>query len=258
MQWSMSDNWIDSRLGTWISALLSEGTTPPPGDIAVTFGPPGPDGGPAAQAGRKPRGINLHLLSIAPHAQATTRVERRTESQLVLRYLVTSWAEQRELAESLLCGLALHLLGRGASGPDGRSEIIVEATPPPLELLSVLGLPPRPALVLDLPLVHVEVAAPARRVAQPPIVRSEAAATLWGVLLGPDALPVAAAQVELQAFGRSAETDPAGQFRITGVPANLADQTLRVRARGVERTFRLPAGGDGGPLTLRMSFAEEG
>jgi len=256
MQWSVSDNWIDSRLGAWISSLLSEVTTPPPGDIAVTFGPPGPDGGPAAQAGRKPQGINLHLVSIAPHAQTTTRGERRTESQIVLRYLVTSWAEQRELAESRLCMLAFHLLGRGASGPDGRSEIVVEAAP--AEVLAALGLAPRPALTLGLPLVHVEVAEPARRVAHPPIVRTEAAATLWGILLGPDDLPIAAAQVELPAFGRITETDPAGQFRLTGVPANLTDRTLRVRARGVERSFRLSAGSDGGPLTLRMSFAEEG
>ena len=222
----------------------------------MTFGPPGPDGSSAPQAGRKQQGINLHLLSIAPHPQAAARGERRTESQLVLRYLVTSWAEQRELAESLLCTLAFHLLGRGAGGPDGRSEIVVEAAP--LEILAALGLPPRPALMVGVPLVHIEVAEPARRVMHPPIVRSEGATTLWGVLLGPGDVPVAAAQVELPAFGRFAETDPAGQFRITGVPANLADRTIRVRARGVERSFRLAAGSDGGPLTLRMSFAEEG
>jgi hypothetical protein len=257
MQWSISDPWIDSRLGEWISSLLAEVTAPPPGEIAVTFGPPGPDGGPAPQAGRKQQGINLHLLSIAPHAQATTRGERRTEAQLVLRYLVTTWAEQRELAESLLCMLALHLLGRGANGPDGRSEISVEATPAP-EVLAALGLPPRAALTLGLPLVHVEMEAPARRVTHPPSVLTEAAATLWGILLGPDELPIAAARVDLPAFGRSTETDEAGQFRITGVPANLADRTLHVRARGIERTFRLSAGNDGGPLTLRMSFAEEG
>jgi hypothetical protein len=261
MQWSMSDNWINSRLGAWIASLLSEATTPPPAELAVTFGPPGPDGGPAPQAGRKQQGINLHLLGIAPHAEATTRgehrSERRIEAQIVLRYLVTSWADQAEAADALLCALAFHLLGRGAGGPDGRSEITVEATPP-LEVLTALGLPPRPALMMGLPLVHVEVAEPARRVAHPPIVRTEVAATLWGLLLGPDDLPIAGAQVELPAFGRIAETDPAGQFRITGVPANPADRTIRVRARGVERTFRMPAGGDGGPLTLRLSFAEEG
>lgn len=258
MQWSMTDNWINPRLGTWLSSLLGETATPLQGEIAVTFGPPGPDGGPASQAGRAKQGVNLHLLSIAPHVQATTRVERRTESQIVLRYLATSWAEQSDTAESLLCTLAFQLLGRGASGPDGRSEIVVEATPPPFEVLAALGLPPRPALMLGLPLVHVEVAQAARRVAHPPIVRSEVSGTLWGILLGPDDSPIAAAQVEFPAFGRVTETDPAGQFRFTSVPADLADQTIRVRARGVERTFRLAAAGDGGPLTLRMSFAEEG
>lgn len=256
MQWSMSDTWINPRLGAWISSLLSEAGAPPPGEIAVTFGPAGPDGGPAAQAGRKKQGINLYLLGIAPHAQAAARAERRTESQLVLRYLVTGWAEESERSDALLCALAFHLLGRGAGGPDGRSEVVIE--PAPLEVLAALGLPPRPALTMGLPLVHVEVAEPARRVAHPPIVRAEAAATLRGILLGPDDLPIAAARVELPAVGRSAETDPAGRFRIAGVPANLADRTLRVRARGIERSFRLSAGNDGEPLILRMSFAEEG
>ncbi|HWU85926.1 MAG TPA: carboxypeptidase-like regulatory domain-containing protein [Kofleriaceae bacterium] len=252
MQWSMSDNWIHPVLGTWLTSLLGEDGT------AVTFGPPGPDGGPASQAGRARRGINLHLLSIAPHERATTRGERRTESQLVLRYLATGWAEQIDVAESLLCTLAFQLLGRGASGPDGRSEIVVETTPPPFELLAALGLSPRPALLLGLPLVHVETTEPARRVTQPPIIRGELAEALWGTLVGPDDVPIASAQVELPALGRITETDRTGQFRLAGVPADLAGQTIRVRARGIERSFRLSAGGGGGPLTLRMSFAEEG
>jgi hypothetical protein len=108
-----------------------------------------------------------------------------------------------------------------------------------------------------LPLVHVEVARPARRVAHPPDVRLEASRTHWGTVVGPDALPIAAAQVELPAFGRVTETDPAGQFRFPGVPADLIGQIIRVRARGVERTFRLSAG-DESPWILRMSFEEEG
>jgi hypothetical protein len=258
MQWSMSDNWINPLLGGWLSSSLGEAGATAQGGIAVTFGPPGADGGPVAQAGRAQRGINLHLLSIAPHAQATTRMERRTESQIVLRYLATSWAEQSDAAEALLCMLAFHLLGRGAHGPDGRSEIVVESTPPPLEVLTGLGLPTRPALMLGLPLVHVEDMKPARRVAHPPIIRAEISETLWGTLVGPDELPIAAAQVEFPAFGRVTETDPAGQFRFAGVPADRAGQAIRVRARGVERSFQLLAGGDGGPLTLRMSFGEDG
>ena len=258
MQWSISDTWIDPILGTWLASLLGEAAAPPSrGEVAVAFGPPGPDGGPAAEPGRAPRGINLHLLSIAPHARATTRIERRTESRLVLRYLATSWAEQRDVADAMLCALAFHLLGRGASGPDGRSEIELEAAPPSLEIFAALGLPPRPALILGLPLVHVEGAAPAPRVTRPPAVRAEPAGTLWGKLVGPDALPIAAAQVELPAFGRVTETDRTGQFQFHGVPADPAGQTIRVRARGAERSFRLAAGRDEGPVTVRMSFGEE-
>ncbi len=258
MLWSISDTWISPVLGAWLSSLLGEASAPRQGDISVTFGPPGPDGGPASQDARSGQGINLHLLSIAPHAQATTRMERRTESQIVLRYLATRGAEQRDAAAALLCMLAFRLLGRGASGPDGRSEISVETTPPPLELLAALGVAPQPALMLGLPLVHVERMQPARRVAHPPAIRAEPSGTLWGTLIGPDEVPIAAAQVEFPAYGRVTETDPAGQFHFAGVPVDPAGQTIRVRARGVERSFRLPAEGDGGPLILRLGFGEEG
>jgi hypothetical protein len=261
----MSSNWITPRLGEWLASLLGDtgatlgdtGATPR-GDVAVTFGPPGPDGGPASQAGRTTRGVNLHLLTIAPHVQATTRLERRTELQLVLRYLATSWAEQRDIADSVLCTLAFHLLGRGAGGPDGRSEVVIDAMPPSLEILTALGVTPRPALILGLPLVYVDEPAPARRVLQPPIVRAELAETLRGTLVGPDELPIAAAQVEFLAFGLVTATDRSGRFRFDRVPADLASQTLRIRARGVEQTFQLSAVGPDGTLTLRMSFGEEG
>jgi hypothetical protein len=75
--------------------------------------------------------------------------------------------------------------------------------------------------------------------------------------VGPNEAPIAAAHVELPALGRITETDPAGRFRFVGVPAKRADQTLRVRARGLERTFRLADGGDD-TVTLRMSLKEEG
>lgn len=258
MQWSMTDNWINSLLGAWLSSSLGEAAAAPPEDAAVTFGPPGPDGGPDPQAGRARRGINLHLMSIAPHPQSITRVERRTETQIVLRYLATSWAEQREEAEALLCKLAFHLLGSGAGGPDGQSEIVVETPPPPPELLAALGLPPRPALMLGLSLVRVESRPPARRVAHPPIIRAEPSESLSGTLIGPDEQPIAAAQVEFPAVGRVTETDRTGRFHFTGVPASPAGQTIRVRARGIERSFRLPASAEGGAWTLRMSFGEEG
>jgi hypothetical protein len=257
MQWSITDTWIDPILESWLSSLFGEAAAARRGEVAVAFGPPGPDGGPAAQPGRAAQGINLHLLSVAPHARATTRVERRTESRLVLRYLATSWAEQRDVADAMLCELAFHLLGRGATGPDGQSEIEVETTPPAAEVLTALGVPPRPALVLGLSLVHVEAPAPAPRVTRPPAIRGAPSGTLWGKLVGPDELPVAGAHVELPVFGRSAETDPVGEFRFFGVPADPAGQTVRVRARGVVRSYRLPAARGDGPLTVRMSFGEE-
>ena len=137
------------------------------GDAAVTFGPPSPDGGPSGAAARASRGINLHLLSIAPAPEAPLRGERRIELQIALRYLATSWAEERDAAD-LLCTLVFHLLSPGVRGPDQQGEIALETAPPPQEVLSALGLPPRPAVVLQVPLFHVEEPPFAPRVTEAP------------------------------------------------------------------------------------------
>jgi hypothetical protein len=257
VQWSMSGNWISPLLGEWLSSLLRKAAATLAADLVVTFGAPGADGGPPAQAGRAKRGVNLHLLSVAPHEQATARTERRTESRLVLRYLVTTWAEQSDVADSLLCALAFCLLGPGAPGPDGRSEVSVDGTPP-LDVFQALAVPPRPALIVGLPLVHVDEPAPARRVLHPPIVRAELAEALSGRLVGTDDLPIAAAQVEFPALGLVTQTDPDGWFRFARLPVTLDGLTIRVRARGVVRTFQLSDMAADRSVTLQMTFGEEG
>jgi hypothetical protein len=209
MQWSMSDTWISPALAAWLASLVDDSAGP--GEVVVAFGAPGSDGGPPAPTGRGVQGINLHLLSVAPHAQAVTRGERRTESQLVLRYLATSWAAARDTADALLCALTFRLLGRGATGPDGQSDVVVDTAPPALELFGALGIAPRPAIVFALPLVQVEVIEPGRRVIHPPVVHAGIADTLWGRLIGADERPIAAAQVEFPSLGRVTQTDPMGQ-----------------------------------------------
>jgi hypothetical protein len=257
VQWSMSGNWINPLLGEWLSSLLRGAAATLAEDLVVSFGAPGADGGPPAQVGRAKRGINLHLLSVAPHEQATARTEHRTESRLVLRYLVTSWAEQSDTADSLVCALAFCLLGNGATGPDGRSDIDIEATPP-LDILKALAVPPRPALIVGVPLVHVDEPAPARRVLYPPIVRAELAEALSGRLVGTNDLPIAAAQVEFPALGLVTQTDPDGWFRFARLPVTLDGLTLRVRARGVVHTFQLSDMAADRSVTLQMTFGEEG
>jgi hypothetical protein len=257
MQWSISQGWINPVLGEWLTGLVAE-TSKPTARPSITFGPPSSDGGRGAEAERSAEGFNMHLLSITPHAQATTRDERRTETQLVLRYLITSWAQSRDAADALLCTLAIALLVHGATGPDGRSDIIVETAPPPVELWAALGVPPRPALLLALPLMYAEALESARRVTQPPIIRGGPAERLFGVLVGPNEVPIAGAQVDLPAYGRVTETDRQGHFEFVGVPSKLVGQLVRVRARGVERSFQVKAERMHAPLVLRMSFGEEG
>jgi hypothetical protein len=264
VQWSMSGNWINPLLGEWLSSLLRGTAAAAPSDPVVTFGAPGPDGGPPASAvaggtARAKRGINLHLLSVAPHEQATTRIERRTESKLVLRYLVTSWAEQSDVADAQICKLAFHLLENGAHGPDGRSDVAIEGTPAP-EVLAALGVTPRAALIVGLPLVHINEPPPARRVLHPPTVHVELAESLVGQVVGPNEAPVPSAQVEFPALGLVSETDRDGWFRFARCPADLTGQTIRVRARGAVRTFQLSGSAIGADrsVILQMTFGEEG
>jgi hypothetical protein len=247
MQWSISHGWINPVLGEWLAGLLAE-TAKSAARRSITFGPPGSDGGPGAEVERSAEGCNLHLLSIAPHERATALEERRTETHLVLRYLVTSWAPSRDDADAVLCTLAIALLARGANGPDGRSDITVETAPPPVELWAALALP----------LMHVESLESARRVTQPPIIRGFPAERLSGVLVGPNEVPIAGARVDLPAYGRVTETDRQGHFEFVGVPPELVGQLVRVRARGIERSFQVTAERVRAPLVLRMSFGEEG
>jgi hypothetical protein len=255
MQWSISE--FNPALAAWLSSVLASAAAVL-GDLAISFGPPGPDGGPPAQSGRAAQGINLHLLSVAPNPRATAHIELRTESRLVLRYLATGWAAHRDAADLVVCALAFGLLGAGAAGPDGQSDIIVDVVPPALGLFAALGIAPQPALAFELPLVQIDAVAPARRVLHPPVVQAGLAAALSGIVLGPDELPIAAAQIEFPMLGRVTQTDPLGQFRFVGIPADFAGQTLRVSARGIACSYQLAGGSDGGSVTLRMSFAEGG
>jgi hypothetical protein len=201
----MTDN-TRERLEQWVSSVLDAAT--------VSFAPPD-DGQPGA-------GVSLYLFELAP----STHVDdaRRRPVQLVLRYLVTTWAAKPEEAERLLLDLAF--------GAIDHSDFEVEFTPLSPATWLAFGVKPRPAFVLRVPVRRERRTPPVPRVRQPLVIQSVPAVPLLGVVLGPDDFPLAGASVQIPAMQLSTRTDAQGRFRFAALPVEPRAQHLRVSARG--------------------------
>ncbi len=219
---------VEGRLKAWVAGVL--------GDVTMSLEAPG-----NAATGR---GVSLYLLDLA--ARPPVPGTGRAPLQLTLRYLVTSWADDPTEAHLLLEQLAFAAM----DSPDFE----VELQPPAPEAWLALGARPRPAFYLRVPLRQPRPEPAVKRVLQPIAVRTAPLISLQGVVLGPGAIPVAGARVELPAFGRSAYTDSHGRFRLTGVPGEPHARVLRVSARGTEQTLTVE-GND--PLSINLELRED-
>lgn len=192
-------------------------------DALVAMGPPGeaPEG----------RGASVYLLDVVP--QPAVRGAGRPPLQLWLRYLVSTWAEERTAADRLLVELAYAAMEQ----PD--IEIDPEVTLP--ETWTALRAVARPSFIVRV----TERRARARPVA--PLVlhpiRIEPAflpSTIAGVVRGPGGIALPDATVALPSVGRESRTDARGRFQLLGVPAPPVSTHLVVRARGTETVVKLP------------------
>jgi Carboxypeptidase regulatory-like domain len=248
VQWDPEGQSIADRLRVSLSLLL-DGAAIVVGPVRAT------DGAPSS-----PKGVRLQLLTLAPEARAPNarnNVERDAEFRVQLRYIATAWAEDDNAANDLLCKLAFRLLDAGAQHSPATLEVEVEPGPPPHGLWPALGIPARPALILALPLIWSKKRAAAPRVMSPVVVRAGVASGLRGSVVGPNGSPVAGARVEWPAFALFTETDADGHFAFARVPAEYGGQEVRVCARGVEQTVRLPKTSPGDPLILQLTFNQE-
>jgi len=220
---------VDEQLRSWAGAVL--------GDASFSLDPPKPS--------PEGRGASFYLLELGP--APPPRNTGRAPLQLALRYLVTTWAETPAAAHALLGELAFAAM----EVPDA----LVDLAPLPPALWAALGVPPRPAFILQLPLrkERPEPRAPFVRV--PLVVEDAPLVGLAGVVLGPDDVPVAGAAVELPALGYRTRTAPDGTFRFAAVPATAGRLRLHVRARGREQTVTLDKVGEG-PVTVRFDVFE--
>ncbi len=219
----------DKHLKDWVTSVL--------GATEVSLTPPAP-----APTGQ---GVSLYLMALAPAPPA--RSTRRAPLQVMLRYLVTTWAEDPEAAHRLLSELVFAALGD--------PEFEVDLDPLPASTWEAFGTAIRPAFVLNIPLRVEQPEPPYKPVLVPLVVHSAPLLSLVGVVLGPHDTPLAGARVELPSQSLAVYTDRNGRFRFGAVPGEPRTKQLIVRARGrVESVAVAMPPNEGEPVVIHIDL----
>jgi hypothetical protein len=200
---------VDQRLIEWLGSVLAE-------DIEVSLLPP-------KDSGDK-KIVGLYLKDILP--SAPTRGARRPPLQVLLRYLVTSRAQNPAEAHNIL--------GRLLFAAMEHPEYEVELEPVPAEVWKAFGTIPMPSFTLRLPLRFERPEEPVRLIRSPIEVNQSPLVSKQGTVMGPDETPLANARVELSTHNLVARTDSKGLFFFPAVPAQPAVKKVRILARGRE------------------------
>jgi hypothetical protein len=205
---------IDRRLESWAENVVGAGLT----SLALVEPPPGG------------RGVSLYLLDLVH--QPAARDVPQPYLDFTLRYLVTAWSQDSAEGHRLLADL---LVAAAAN-----AEYEVELGSPPLEMWTALKIPPRPAFVLRVPARKELPVRRARMVRRPLTLEIAPAGPLIGFCLGPEAMPLTGALVELPALNVSTRTDHDGRFAFTAVPRDTQHLVVRATAKG--KTITMDAG----------------
>lgn len=212
---------IDDRLIAWVAATL--------GGITPTLTVP--------TAGDDARGVNLYLLELVndPLRQHT----QRPRAQPALRYLVTTSDPDPKAAH--------HLLGALVFAAMDHEEFEVELEPASAQLWQAFNLAPRPSFLLRVPLPHEWVPVDRPLVRQPAATEEVTTTIFYGLLLGPESIPLAGARIELPALARATTTDAQGRFQFVALPVAPHPKRFHILARG--RTLDLSVTETGTPAT---------
>ena len=223
---------IDRRLEDWIASILDK--------VDVSLALPG-----EKETGR---GVGLYLMELLHEPPA--RGMRRPPLQIMLRYLVTTWADKPEEAHQMLGDLLI--------AASENTEFEVEQEPLPVAIWSAFGVAPRPSFVLRVSFKHERPEKLAPPVRQQLVLKQSALRSLHGQVLGPQDIPIASARVEVPALQLSTSTDYEGRFHFTAVPVEPRIKLLRVRAKGREFSINTEeqAGRDDEPLVLHLELEE--
>lgn len=210
---------IDERLVAWAEGVIGQGNQ-------VSLAPPGEGDN---------LSVNLYLLELVDDPMRHSGAN--LPNQPVLRYLVTTQAADPKDAHNLLAALLYAAMES--------TDYEIDLDPVPTQLWSAFDIPPRPAFILKAPLPHEWKGRPAQLVRQPEpeLAGGAPVVPLYGLVLGPNDIPLMNARVELPNLFRSATTDSKGRFTLAGVPAAPKEKTLLIKARKREKTEVVQATG---------------
>src|SRR5947207_2475668 len=175
------------------------------------------------------------------------RTARKVRLQVSLRYLVSTWSDDPAGAHKLLSDLLFAAL----ANPD----FSVEPGPIPIEMWTSLGIPPRAAFLMRVPLAKDLPERKSKYVRQV-VLQTSPGTSVTGLVMGPGDVALSGALVQLPALNLAVRTDPRGRFQFSNIPAESSDQILRVSAKGREQSFRMAEhmGSDG---IVRIQFQLE-
>ena len=219
---------VDNQILQWTTEVL--------GESIATLGPP-------AQA-QKGRGVGVYLLDVTPEPRE--HLTRRPRLQAWLRYLITCWDESGPEAHRLLGAL----LESAMQHPE--FEIVTE--PPSAEVWKAFGVAPQPCLTLRTRTWKELEPRPVKLVRRA-VFETVPGRPLQGVVLGPEAIPICDAVVELPGLHLWTRTGRHGEFEFPQVPVTGLG-SLRVRARGREMTVDLGSEAVQSPLSINLEMKE--
>ncbi|MBP1466297.1 hypothetical protein EYB53_011325 [Candidatus Chloroploca sp. M-50] len=174
----------------------------------------------------------MYLQDILPDPPA--RTTKRAPLQVLLRYVVTTWAEDIQEAHRLLGVLVFAALDK--------AEYTVELVPQTAAVWSSFGVPPQPAFLLLVPARFPRSEPDVPMVAQPLVIHSGLMVSLYGKLVGPGDKPIKGARIELPALQMGHYTDTQGCFHFASVPDMPTATLLSVKTRGREFEVKVKPG----------------
>jgi hypothetical protein len=193
--------------------------------------------------------VSLYLLELSPSpaSPASNSGARRLPLQVVLNYLVTTWAKEPQEAHRLLSLLAF------AAMEVVDFEVKLEAIP--VAAWAAFAVKPRPSFILRVPLRLERQETPGKLVRKPIQVSFTPLVSLSGVVLTPDDVPVAGAYVTLPSMKLSEHTDRNGRFNFPAVPVEPRTKLLSIRAKGQEQSVSITqSDADNGPVVIRFQI----
>jgi hypothetical protein len=219
----------DDRMLKWTQEVL--------GEAIASLNPPAKE--------RQGRGIGIHLLEVVP--EPTERATARPRLQLQLKYLITSWADS--------VGDAHHLLDQILEAAMQHPDFEIQTEMLTSSAWQAFGVQPQPCLTLRTRAWKELTPKPVKLVRKM-VLQTVPGIPLLGVVLGPEAIPIAGAIVELPALNLSTRTNPNGRFRFANVPASGGLHNLLVRAKGREMNVDLGDSAATEPLAIQFELEE--